>query len=348
MSKKTNIAVSVIIPCFNASKTIRRCWNSLRNQTLSIENMQCLFVDDASNDGGATWRCLQEIEKEKPECVGIIHLDKNMRQGGARNAALPYVMGEYLQFIDADDALRLNMLQKLYQMAEQYKTDIIQFNHCLEINGQHVALKDSKENRVFTVNEDYRCELLKGQALTCGCTNKCYRTEFVREAGTQFAEHCFYEEPLFVFPLFLHLKKYMTITDAPYIYYVHPGSTATSHLASSILDHPTVQLKTLQRCMEEPVLYQNYRDDIARYFLWTFIGETVLWCVEKEGAVLPLAYFQEMQTVCQNLFPDWHDIAERNGWSEAFAHILENCRRSFYSQKELDDWIHEAYTVLHE
>lgn len=340
--------VTVIIPCYNTTNTLERCFSSLKAQTIGIENLQCIFVDDASTDGGETWKRLQALEGAYPDQVAIIHLEKNMKQGGARNAALPYATGKYLQFMDADDAMVPDMLEKLYQLAEQNKTEIIQFNHCLDLDGRRVPLQNSKENKFISVDESRRRQLLQGSLLTCGCTNKFYRMNFVRAAGVQFAEHCFYEEPLFVFPLFLHLKKYMTITDAPYIYYVHPGSTATSHLASSILDHPTVQLKTLQRCMEEPVLYQNYRDDIARYFLWTFIGETVLWCVEKEGAVLPLAYFQEMQTVCQNLFPDWHDIAERNGWSEAFAHILENCRRSFYSQKELDDWIHEAYTVLHE
>lgn len=70
----------------------------------------------------------------------------------------------------------------------------------------------------------------------------------------------------------------MTITDAPYIYYVHPGSTATSRLASSILDHPTVQFETLQRCMEEIGLYQKYRDDIALYFLEFYWGNSALDC----------------------------------------------------------------------
>jgi glycosyltransferase involved in cell wall biosynthesis len=341
------IAVTVIIPCFNTSKTLRRCWSSLNEQTLGLEHLQCIFVDDASTDDGATWMMLQSIEAEAPKQVAILQLDQNMKQGGARNAAIPYATGKYLQFMDADDELTSDMLGKLYQLAEQHETDIIQFNHCLDIGGRRVPLQNSKENGLHYVDESYRRQLLQGSLLTCGCTNKFYRMDFVRKAGVKFAEHCFYEEPLFVYPLFLYLKKYMTITDAPYIYYVHPGSTATSRLASSILDHPTVQFETLQRCMEEIGLYQKYRDDIALYFFWSFIGETLLWTVEKEGAVLPLEYFREMQNVFQNLFPDWHKIADRNGWSKAFINILKGCDKSFQSQKELNGWIHEAYSVLH-
>ena len=338
--------VTVVIPCFNTANTLERCWNSLKVQTIGIKNLQCIFVDDASTDGGETWKCLQEIEGEYPDQVVIIHLEKNMKQGGARNAALSYATGKYLQFLDADDALVPYMLEKLYQLAEQHHSEIIQFNHYFDFNSERVLQKNSKENQFHIVDENCRRRLLQGDLLNCGCWNKFYSMEFVRSTGSRFAEYCIYEEPLFVYPLFLYLKRYMTITDALYIYYVHPGSTATSHLASSILDHPNVQLKTLQRCMKEPALYQKYRDDIALYFLWTFAGETVLWSVEKEGAVLPLDYFREMQNVCQSLFPDWHEIAVKNRWNKALVELFKESQQAFESQEKLDVWTRKILSIL--
>lgn len=58
MSKK----VSVIIPCFNATKWLPKCFLSLVQQTIGIENIELIFVDDASTDNGETWNMLQEFE----------------------------------------------------------------------------------------------------------------------------------------------------------------------------------------------------------------------------------------------------------------------------------------------
>lgn len=57
MSKK----VSVIIPCFNATKWLPKCFLSLVQQTIGIENIELIFVDDASTDNGETWNMLQEL-----------------------------------------------------------------------------------------------------------------------------------------------------------------------------------------------------------------------------------------------------------------------------------------------
>ena len=50
-----NKKISIIIPCHNSSETLDNAWNSLKNQTLGIENIECIFVDDASDDDGKTW-----------------------------------------------------------------------------------------------------------------------------------------------------------------------------------------------------------------------------------------------------------------------------------------------------
>lgn len=82
--------ISVIIPCRNVSKWLPQCFLSLVKQTIGIEKIELIFVDDASDDGGATWKLLNEMEKAYPESIAVIGLDENVRQGGARNIALKY------------------------------------------------------------------------------------------------------------------------------------------------------------------------------------------------------------------------------------------------------------------
>ena len=84
--------VSVIIPCFNATKYLPKCFMSLVQQTIGIDQIELIFVDDASTDEDATWNMLQEFERAYPESIMILKLEENMRQGGARNVALQYLL----------------------------------------------------------------------------------------------------------------------------------------------------------------------------------------------------------------------------------------------------------------
>ena len=88
--------VSVIIPCYNAVKWLPKCFVSLAEQTIGIDNLELIFVNDASTDEGATWAMLSELERAYPESIMIIDLPQNRRQGGARNEALKYASGEYV------------------------------------------------------------------------------------------------------------------------------------------------------------------------------------------------------------------------------------------------------------
>ena len=100
--------VSVIIPCYNATKWLPKCFLTLVSQTIGMSELELIFVDDASTDDGATYAMLQEFERAYPEQILVIYLEKNMRQGGARNIALQYASGEYIAFVDADDFKSVN------------------------------------------------------------------------------------------------------------------------------------------------------------------------------------------------------------------------------------------------
>ena len=111
--------ITVIVPCYNAVQWLPKCFVSLAEQTIGIEELEIIFVDDASTDKGQTWEMLQEFERAFPESIMIIHLEENMRQGGARNIALQYASGEYISFVDADDFVTKDFLEKVYEKAEE-------------------------------------------------------------------------------------------------------------------------------------------------------------------------------------------------------------------------------------
>lgn len=69
--------ISVIIPCYNVEEYIDRCMESLANQTIKIENLEIILVNDASTDG--TLDKLYEWEQRFPENIVVVTYEKNIR-----------------------------------------------------------------------------------------------------------------------------------------------------------------------------------------------------------------------------------------------------------------------------
>ena len=303
--------ISVIIPCRNATKWLPQCFLSLVKQTIGIEKIELIFVDDASDDGGATWTLLNEMEKAYPESIAVIGLEENIRQGGARNVALKYANGKYIAFVDADDFVAENFLLEVYEEAEKNNADIVQFEHFLftESGLSVVATKLKKEFITISTDND-RKKLLFEEKLTYGCWNKLYKRELIEKADAAFAEKVIYEEPLFVYPLFFYCNN-IIILDIPYYYYRQNNSgTMRNDMKEkgSLFEHSLVQSKVLE-AMKKTKFFEIFYEEIKLYFLHSYLYETLVFA-KKRGIIinfeefLPLAEFalSEYQDIDKSVF----------------------------------------------
>ena len=93
--------ISVIIPCYNVSKYLDRCMDSLLKQTIGYNKLELIFINDASTDN--TLDMLLGYEEKYPDTVLVINLEENKKQGFARNLALEYATGKYIGYVDSDD-----------------------------------------------------------------------------------------------------------------------------------------------------------------------------------------------------------------------------------------------------
>ena len=339
--------ISVIIPCHNCSDTIMRTWDSLRNQTIGLDELECIFIDDASDDDGATRESLKKIEREAPKSVTIIQLDENMRQGGARNVALRYATGKYVQFLDSDDMLREDACKMMFTYAEEIGAELVMFNHLYRLEDTERISGAATENKTYEIiDDDDRKKYLNSTFVDYGCTNKFYRLDLIRTADAKFAEHVVYEEPLFVYPCFLYLKRFAFLNEALYIYVFRPKSTVTSMLGTHILDHPNVQLQLLEYCMNRPEIYHRFRNVIGVYFLWSFYCETLCFAYENPGAVIPVSFFKQMQQICLKIFPDWRNNPEIKNTGENVKKVLKTIELNIDSQEDLDKLVQYAGKIL--
>lgn len=128
--------VSVIVPVFNAEKTLIRCLGNLVHQTL--DDIELILVNDCSTDGSL--QILLDCEAQFSEKVMVVDLSENLGAGGARNVGLSYASGEYVGFVDSDDMVDTTMFEKLYSKAVEGNYDIVDCGFLNENNGQAVIL----------------------------------------------------------------------------------------------------------------------------------------------------------------------------------------------------------------
>lgn len=299
--------ISVIIPCYNAVQWLPKCFVSLVGQTIGMEKMELIFVDDASTDQGQTWEMLQEFEKAYPENIMIIRLQENMRQGGARNIALKYASGEYIAFVDADDFVADNFLEKVYEKASAEDADIVQFGffYYTDRIGK-IPSTEKKENEIYQIRtvED-RKKLLVSEKITYGCWNKLYRRKLVERAGVKFAEHVMYEEPLFVYPLLFYSEKFVIMNDAYYFYRQNDMGTMRKDLKAidTLQMHAEVQIM-VWNYMKQLEMFEEYYEEIKMYFLHTYFYET-LYIAKKRGFPISMDFYRRLREKVQKEVPSY-------------------------------------------
>ena len=105
--------VSVIVPVYNAQQYLETCMDSICGQTL--KELEILCVDDGSTD--ASYEILQNYAK-KDSRIKLLS-QKNQYAGVARNHGMKYARGKYMAFLDADDYFECDMLEKMYERAEE-------------------------------------------------------------------------------------------------------------------------------------------------------------------------------------------------------------------------------------
>ena len=135
-------AISVIIPMYNVEKYLRRCLDSVANQTFT--DWQAICVNDGSPDKSG--EIAREYAARDKRFVGI---DKeNGGLSDARNAGMEHVKGDYVLYLDSDDFIHPQTLELTYKTANENNADMVTFNHDVDF---HNYLKKKSEINHFSI-----------------------------------------------------------------------------------------------------------------------------------------------------------------------------------------------------
>ena len=229
MSKQ--IAISIIVPVYNAEKYLGKCLKSLTNQTL--KNIEIICINDGSKDRSA--KILSEFSK-KDDRIIIIN-QKNSGLCVARNIGLDNAKGKYIGFVDSDDFVDIDFYEKLYNSAIKHKADIIA-SGIIRFNKfkSKKYLKIKKE--IITNNFKEKCKILDIPE-KCYVWNKIYLLEKFEKFNFRFKENILYEDMYFTPQVLKNLKTLVTVPNTYYHYRKNPKSIVYTKCEKKEQDYKT-------------------------------------------------------------------------------------------------------------
>ena len=181
------IKISIIIPMYNVEKYIEKCVYSAFNQGLKESEFEIIAVDDESPDNSLN--LVKDLAKEYSNIVIISQKNKGL--GGARNTGITKAKGEYILFLDADDYIIKNSLNKILLVANNNSLDILEFGaQGVDILG-NVTYQIELENNSNSLSGIGYYNHLKSINSAC---NKLYKNSFLTENKLVFVEKIFGED----------------------------------------------------------------------------------------------------------------------------------------------------------
>lgn len=207
--------ISVIMPVYNAEKTLAMTLGNLLHQTYG--NMEFVLVNDCSTDNSLM--ILESAERQFPDKVMVIDLDANSGPGGARNVGLMYATGDYLGFVDADDIVDVTMYEKLYGEAVKGNYDIVECGFFEEKKGESFIRLD--EENVGDLNDRSKAMLIANGGFL---VNKIYKRELFE--GIVFRGNHILEDLETHDAVLLRAKRMGMIKEVLYKYCYYPNSAS--------------------------------------------------------------------------------------------------------------------------
>ena len=158
MEETQRYKVSIVTAVYNVEEYLAEMIDSIIEQTIGFENVQLILVDDGATDSSGD--ICDQYAMQYPNNIVVVHKE-NGGVSSARNEGLKYVEGEYINFTDADDKLRNNALEKMYDYlkANEEWIDLvaIKLSFFGAKGGGHPLNYRFKKTRLVDLRQEHTC-----------------------------------------------------------------------------------------------------------------------------------------------------------------------------------------------
>lgn len=213
--------VSVIIPIYNVEKYLGDCLNSVTNQTL--REIEIICVNDCSTDNSGI---IAKSFAEKDQRIILLENDRNMGLSETRNRGLKIASGRYVYFLDSDDFILLDALEKLYALAEKDKLDLILFDSKMIFENESLK-NEMKRDDLFAAKSKYP-EILTGKEYFFASRNnddmrepvwiQFVKRKVLEDKSIRFFKGLLHEDILYSFLLMMNAQRVRCINEQYHFY----------------------------------------------------------------------------------------------------------------------------------
>lgn len=257
--------VNIIIPIYNVEKYLLKCINSALNQT--YEKLRIILVDDGSTDG-CPLICDEYAKKDERICV--IH-KKNGGLSDARNAGLEYLQknkkGGYIYFLDSDDYIEKNLVEKCVNVIKEYSCDVVILNYVHEDEfGKPISYSIIKQGTFNLKTDEQKLKHISSRIVhyyTMGWSScsRFYKTDIILDNNILYPDNrkVFAEDLAFNIRVALYQKKVVAIDDCLYHYVRRQNS-----IMESVKIMPYEKFIYLCSDFEEYAIKNGYGDLIKK------------------------------------------------------------------------------------
>lgn len=297
--------VSIIVPIYNVEEYIDECVHSIISQ--SYKDIEIILVDDCGNDNSVqiAENILNDEAHGKFSFV-VLHHEKNRGLSAARNTGMEVASGDYVYFMDSDDTITPDCMEKLVCRAESTDADIVVGGINVVGNSPTIPILD-KEIVPFVL--DNPTDVLN--SYICGkwymmAWNKLIRKSFLTENNITFIEGLIHEDYAWSFDVASSAKSVAFVGDETYNYLIRENSLQT---AKDFTKHYIAYLQIL-KVLAEIIIKKG------------IVEQTSSWFEKQKALMFSMTMQNGSAEQVKNIYSVIHNVLPIRKFTKVNSHYL--------------------------
>ena len=286
--KKIVPKVSVIVPVYNVEKYIKRCLDSLVNQT--IDSIEIIIINDGSTDESK--KTIELYAENFPHIIRYYE-KKNGGLSDARNYGIPYATGEYIAFLDSDDYVELDMYEKMYSKAKEQDYDMVECDFFWEypnkkVIDRRIPYKGKKEMMTFA---------------RVVAWNKLIKKTVIDTAKVQYPKGLRYEDVAFFYKMIPYYDKVSFVSE-PLVHYVQ-RKDSISNVQNERTKEIFEVLDIVLNYYKDKNLYEEYKEELEYTYTRLLLCSSLVRIVKVRDKSIRKQLQKDTWNLLNTKFPEW-------------------------------------------
>lgn len=252
-----NPLVSIIVPVYNVEKYLKKCIQSIINQT--YKNLEIILVDDGSSDNSG--KICDEFA-QKDNRIKVIH-KTNGGLSDARNAGLDIMSGEWVSFVDSDDFVDKFHIENLYLQAIKNNSDICVCGFKI-VNEDYKTIRSIKVNISDSLNGNLAFKYSLNSKIDPSFCNKIFKSSLFKNA--RFVNGICYEDRELIHRIFYKVDRVSFLDSESYFYLERVGSTM-NHINKKKIDDRFIVIDYIEKFLKNKNIFEKYKKEFIICYL---------------------------------------------------------------------------------